>query len=199
MLDNGFVEASAVVNLELSPRPQVIIHCEFSSSDARATNEIQTKQEVDIRLDSGVQIRAAVGNRWTLGGGKISNILILQSEPATVLEQSLSLTRCKFALLNFPHIMGQQDVVRYPKRGDTSWWLSYQRFKLIARPWLIDVIAEGSTGGMHYRMTRRGGSAITHIGAITRVDGQDFLLNDLQPLLTAMHLFFLLYAVRTVV
>ena len=189
MLDDGSVEASAAVCLELSPRPQVIIRCEFPSTDAPATNEIQTKQQVDISLAPGVQIQAAVGNRWTLGGGKISNVLILNSEPVTVLEHSTSLTRCKFALLNFPHVMGQQDVIRYPERGNTSHWLSYPRFKLLARPWLIDVIAEGSTGGMHYGLTRTGGSAITHVGSITRVDGRDFFVADLQPLLTGLHLF----------
>ena len=189
MLDDGSVEASAAVCLELSPRPQVIIRCEFPSTDAPATNEIQTKQQVDISLAPGVQIQAAVGNRWTLGGGKISNVLTLNSEPVTVLEHSTSLTRCKFALLNFPHVMGQQDVIRYPERGNTSHWLSYPRFKLLARPWLIDVIAEGSTGGMHYGLTRTGGSAIMHVGSITRVDGRDFFVADLQPLLTGLHLF----------
>ena len=189
VLDNGSVEASAKVNLELSPRPQVILHCEFLSTDAEATNEIHTKQEVNVRLDTGIEVQAAVGNRWTLGGGKISNVLVLKSEPATVLEQSPSLARCKFVLLNFPHVLGKQDVMRYPDRGSTSRWLRYPRFKLMAHPWLIDVWAEGSAGGMHYRLTRRGGSAITHIGAITRVDGQDFIVDDLQRLLTALHLF----------
>ena len=177
MLDDGSVEASAAVCLELSPRPQVIIRCELPSTDAPATNEIQTKQQVDISLAPGVQIQAAVGNRWTLGGGEDQQCLDPQFGTSDrCWEHSTSLTRCKFALLNFPHVMGQQDVIRYPERGNTSHWLSYPRFKLVARPWLIDVIAEGSTGGMHYGLTRTGGSAITHVGSITRVDGRHFFV-----------------------
>ena len=189
LLDSGLAQTKVTVNLELSPQPQLVLHCEFAATDAWATNEIGIQREVDVRLDTGIVIRVSVGNRWTLGGGKISNILIPDSGPVTVLEESVELSRCKFVLVNFPAMMGKQDVKRYPEPGKTSHWVTYPRFKLIGNPWLIDILAEGSAGGMHHRLTRYGGSAITHIGTITRLDGQVFSVSELQDLLSALHLF----------
>ena len=52
LLDNGSVQCSAAVRLELAPWPQVILDCEFSSTETWATNEIRGKQEVVVRLDN---------------------------------------------------------------------------------------------------------------------------------------------------
>jgi hypothetical protein len=39
-LDNRPVQVPITVNLDLSPRPQLILGCGFSSTDAAATNEM---------------------------------------------------------------------------------------------------------------------------------------------------------------
>ena len=92
-LDAGSVRVPVKVNLELSPRPQVILACEFSSTDVAATNELNLRGEVSVRLDNGTTVDTLVGNRWQIGGGKIENILIPKSEPVTVRVESISLAR----------------------------------------------------------------------------------------------------------
>lgn len=42
---------------------------------------------------------------------------------------------------------------------------------------------------LDYQMRRIGGSAITHAGSITRTDGNDFSLEELEVVLDALHLF----------
>ena len=188
-LANGSVRAPATVSLELSPRPQIILSCEFSSADAAATNELRDKGEATVQLDNGMTIETIVGNRWHLGGGKMSNILIPKSEPATVRDDKELLVRCEFELLNFPSMWGKKDVYCYPDPTNTTSSLVYPRFQLEMKPWFIDVFATDSLQGIHYNLMRRGGSAITHTGTITRVDGQKFCLYELDRLLAALHLF----------
>ena len=188
-LNNGFVRVPVKVNLELSPRPQVVLECEFSREQVAAANEIDLKREVNVRLDNGSEIDALVGNRQTIGGGKFGNVLIPKPQPVTVQEAKVSLTRGKFALINFPSMFGEEDITRYPDPSDTTKGLIYPRFKLEADPWLVEVIATDSQMGMHYTMQRRGGSAITHIGTVTSIDGDEFRLGDLEELLSALHLF----------
>ena len=189
LLDDRPVQAPATVSLELSPRPQLILGCEFLWKDAAATNELQLKRNVSVRLDNGRTIDMIVGNRWHLGGGKIGNILMPKSEPVTVRDDGVALARCKFALLNFPSIWGAKDIHRFPDPADSTRGFIYQRFQLAAEPWFINIIAVDGVMAVHYHLTRRGGSAITHIGSVTRTDGQEFHRNDLEDLLTGQHLF----------
>ena len=188
-LDCGTVQVPFTAVLELSPRPQLVLDCEFLSSDAAATNELRSKGEVRVRLETGITIDTVVGNRWHLGGGKIRNVLIPKSEPVTVRDDQAKLARCKFALVNFPSIWGNKDITRYPNPTNTTSGLKYQRFQLEANPWFINIVGVDSVMGVHYQLTRRGGSAITHCGTVTRIDKREFSLNDLVGLLDALHLF----------
>ena len=188
-LDCGTVQVPITVILELSPRPQLILDCEFLSSDAAATNELKSKGEVSVRLDNGRTIDTIVGNRWQLGGGKIRNILTPKSEPVTVRDDHAMLASCKFALVNFPSMWGNKDLRRYPNPANTASGLIYQRFQLEANPWFVNIIAVDSLMAVHYQLIRRGGSAITHCGTVTRVDEREFSLNDLTNLLESLHLF----------
>ncbi len=188
-LNCGIVQVPIKVILELSPRPQLILDCEFTWSDVAATNELQSKGEVSVRLDNGITVDTNVGDRWHLGGGKISNILIPKSEPVTIRDDHASLARCKFVLVNFPSMWGDKDIRRYPNPAKPTSGLIYQRFQLEANPWFINIIGVDSVMDVHYQLTRRGGSAITHVGNVTRADGRDFSLNDLASLLDALHLF----------
>ena len=188
LLDNGSIRVPVTVRLELSPRPKFILDCEFSSKDYATTNEMSSKREVSILLENRRQIDTVVGNRWGLGGGKVRNVLIPKREPVTVRADNALLARCKFALLNFPSLWGEKDILRSNPTNPESSFI-YQRFQLEAGPWFINVIAVDSLMAVHYSLTREGGSAITHIGSITRSDGQEFSLNDLDKLLKSLHLF----------
>ena len=184
----GPVRGDVTVSLELSPQPQYVLISEFSSRDAQATNEIRSKGEVRFRLDNGHQLDVVDGDRWHLGGGKIGNHFILKSSPVTTLDQGTNPVRLKFALINFPSMWGDKDIKR-PKPGSSSVQLLYQRFHLLAGPWFVDVIGVDSIMSVHHGMTRRGGSAITHIGTATRVDGQAASTVDFQRMLNGLHLF----------
>ena len=134
LLDSGPVQAPITVNLELSPRPRLILGYEFASSDAAASNELNSIGEVRVRLNNGREIDTVVGNRWRLGGGKMTNILIPKSEPVTVHDDQTLLSRCKFVLVNFPSMFGDKDIKRFPDPTDTSRSWIYQRFQLAANP-----------------------------------------------------------------
>ena len=188
-LDSRSIEVPVTLNLELSPIPRFSLNFEFENSDAAAMNELNRKREVRVYLDNGHSIDTIVGDRLFLGGGKISNVLIPKSEPITVRDDRVSLARCKFVLLNFPSMWGNKDIRRYPDPSNTAFWLSYERIQLEANPWLIDIFAVDSLMSVHHGLVRRGGSAITHTGTITRIDKHEFGQDDLGELLKALHLF----------
>ena len=121
-----------------------------------------------------------LGSPTTLGGGKIRLTMIPKSELVTVREESADFTRCKFALINFPSIWGENDVKRYPNPSKPGAGLIYQRFQLRSDPWLVDIIAVDSVMGVHFGLLQRGGSALTHTGTIVRTDGKQFSLDELK-------------------
>ena len=84
---------------------------------------------------------------------------------------------------------GNKDIRRCPNPANTASGLIYQRFQLEANPWFVNIIAVDSLMAVRYQLIRRGGSAITHCGTVTRVDEREFSLNDLTNLLESLHLF----------
>ena len=188
-LATRLVTTPTTVTLELSPRPKVILDCEFTWAEVDAVNEIIAKGEVKVLLSNGTSVDTAIGTPPTLGGGVIRLTLIPKSELVTVKDKNSKLTRCKFALLNFPSIFGQQDVVRYPDRSNTQSGLIYQRFYLHAGLWQVDIIAVDSLMGVHHALLQRGGSALTHTGTVVRTDGRQFSLDELEDFLGTLHLF----------
>lgn len=188
-LDEGFVEAPVKVSMELSPRPQLILDYELSRTEAAASNEINAKGEVKVRLENGKHFETIVGNRMGLGGGKVWNVLMPKSEPVTVRGGDALLSECEFSLINFPNVWSEDDIWQLNGHGSNSRTLAAQRFHLRASPWVITIDGVEDLMGMHYSLIRRGGSAITHKGTIARADGHDFSVDDLGRLLNALHLF----------
>ena len=189
-LDNGLVSTPATFTLELSPRPKVIVECAFTwaADDIKTINEIREKRAIKVRLRNGKSLETELAGRLSIGGG-IRLTLIPKSELVTVRDEGSRLTRCKFALLNFPSLWGDQDVRRYPDPSNTQSGLIYQRFQLQAGKWLVDIIAVDSLMGVHHSLLQRGGSALTHTGTIVRTDGQQFSLDELKDFLEGLHLF----------
>ena len=188
LLDGRSVAVPVTVMLELSPRPQMVL--EFSSDDVAAMNEIHEKRDVSVRLEDGRVVRTEVGNRRLLSGGSLSNVLFPRGQLVTVLEEEAVMTRCKFVLINFPSIWGEQDIVRRIRKDTGITQYRTQHFQLEAHPWLVEITEVDSLMAMDYRLKRYGGSGITHSVNVTRVDGCGFDLDDLRPLLDALHLFF---------
>ena len=188
VVDSGLVSVPAKVTLELSPRPKVILDCAFTWADVEATNEIGDKREVEILLNDGRSVDAVLGSPTTLGGGKIRLTMIPKSELVTVRDENSNFTRCKFALINFPSIWGENDVER-PNPSKPGTGLLYQRFQLQADPWLVDIIGVDSVMGVHFGLLQRGGSALTHTGTIVRTDGKQFSSVELKGFLATLHLF----------
>ena len=188
-LKNGTAIAPIKALLELSPRPQLILEYELKSTEYAVANEIDEMGEVKVRLGTGVNFDSVVGNRKGLGGGKVWNILIPKSEPVTVRSDANELSNCKFSLINFPNMFGEDDVLKPSATNSNVSTLVAQRFRLEVSSWVISIDAVEDLMGMHYTLTRRGGSAVTHKGTITRIDGNVFSLDQLTKLLNALHLF----------
>ena len=184
-LDIGNVEVPVTVRLRLSPKPRVVIEFDLRSDEYDASNELRAKNDVNLRLNHGLVINALVGNEWTLGGGKLSGILIPRAQPITVHNENTEIEQCKFALINFPSTWGKQDI-HCTKDGHDY---VTQHFKLKASNWQVEITGVDSLMGIHYKIEREGGSAITHFGSAKRTDGQGFDSTQLVPLLEALHLF----------
>ncbi len=193
LLDDSPVAARAKIVLRLSPRPRVVIEFdwpknEYSQAIAyNASNEIQTMQHVDVQVSSGPKIRTLVGGEQWLGGESwCGGTLIPVTQPVTALNESTFISRCKFALINFPSLWGAQDIHR-PTSDSSS--IIIQRMRLHADSWSIELTGVDAVMSLDYQMRRIGGSAITHAGCITRTDGSDFTLEELEVVLDALHLF----------
>ena len=189
LLANGPVRAPVKVSIELSSRPQLILEYELPSTAYAESNEINEKGEVKVRLDNGTTFEAVVGNRQGLGGGKVWNVLIPKLEPVTVRDDNQLLSCCRFSLINFPNMWGDDDVWQSNSPDGNSSTLVAQRFHLEDPPWIVTMDAVEDLMSMHYSLTRRGGSAITHHGTITRTDSREFSVDGLAKLLDALHLF----------
>ena len=91
-LATRLVTTPTTVTLELSPRPKVILDCEFTWAEVDAVNEIRAKGEVKVLLSNGTSVDTAVGTPLTLGGGVIRLTLIPKSELVTVKDKNSKLT-----------------------------------------------------------------------------------------------------------
>ncbi len=188
VVDSGTVCVPAKVTLELSPRPKVVFDLAFTRADVKAANEIVDKREVEILLNNGISVPTVQGFPTTLGGGKIRLTMIPKSDLVTVRDEKASFTRCKFALINFPSIWGENDVDR-PNPSKPGTGLIYQRFQLRAGPWLVDIIGVDTVMDVHFGLLQRGGSALTHTGTVVRTDGKQFSSDELKGFLEVLHLF----------
>ena len=189
-LPSGPATVPVQVRLELSPRPQVALHCELTWSEVALANEMNEVGEVIVELPTGVTTEAIVADRSAIGGGKISNDLFLRSEPATVLESGAPIAKAKFLLVNFPSVWGSDDLMRYPDPNDKSRGFIYPRFQLRSGKWRVQIIAVDSLMGMHHRMLTSGGSALTHVCVVTQQDNQTASVQELEEFLSLLHLFF---------
>ena len=196
LLDDNSVTARTKIVLRLSPRPRVVIEFDFPRSTHdqatayNASNQIQTRQYLDIRISAGTNIRTLVGGEFRIGGDDswCGGMLIPVTQPVTALNEPARMIRCNFVLINFPNLWGAQDIHR-PKVGSDTVSVVVQRVQLDAVPWSIEVTAVDGLMSLHFRLMKGGGSAITHAGSITRADGKGFLLEELEVLLDGLHLF----------
>ena len=188
-LDDRVISAPATVTLQLAATPKVAISCTFTWAEVDAVNKISEMREVRIYLENGKQINTVLGDPTAIGDGKITLTLIPKDQPVTVKEESSTLARCKFALLNFPSVLGKNDITRqpYPEKPQSSFL--YPRFQLQAGKWIVDVFAVDSLLSVHSSLVQRGGSALTHTGTVVRTDGHQFSLDELKPFLTILHQF----------
>ena len=196
LLDDSSVTARAKVVLRLSPRPRVVIEFHWPRSDYSqataytASNQIDTKHYVDIRIASGITIRTLNGGEQQLGGNGswCGGMLTPVRQPVTVVDEQARINRCKFVLINFPSLWGAQDI-RRPKNGSDTVSTVVQRMQFRADPWLVELTGVDALMSLDYQMKKLGGSAITHAGSITKTGKSDFVLKELRVVLDALHLF----------
>ena len=196
LLEEKSVTARAKIVLRLSPRPRVVIEFDLprdgydQATAYNNANQITIMHYIDVRIPTGVTIRTLVGGEWQMGGNDawFGGMLIPTTQPVNTVSKPESINRCKFVLINFPSLRGAQDIHR-PKDGSDSVSTVVQRMQLSADPWLVEMTGVDAVMGLDYRMKRLGGSAITHAGSITRMDGSDFALGELEQFLDGLHLF----------
>ena len=188
-LPNRLATVPAQASLLLRPKPHLSL--KFHTNDTGITNFLQPMDTVTVTLENGLVFPAAIGNNWTLGGYSVPNTISNTLRPLTslipVLESGSLLVRCKFALINCPMFWSEQDVTvpTGPGRG-----IIYPQHSFQAGPWLVNIKSVDSLPGLHYLLKLEGGSAITHIGEVSREDGKDFSAEDAREFFETIHLFF---------
>ena len=193
LLDNGPVPAHAEIVLRLAPHPRVVIDFDFPKSTYdqatayNAINQLELGRDLSIRISPGNEIRTLVGGEWRIGGDSwCGGMLIPTTQPVTAVHDAESMSRCKFVLINFPSLRGEDDIDR-PSGDNTG--VIVQRMLMQAGSWSVEITGVDAVMGLDHRMRTVGGSAITHAGSITRADGRDFALGELDSILDGLHLF----------
>ena len=189
ILSDSSIVAPAKAILQLSPRPRVIIEFDLPPGSHREHNEINSTEFTDIRLSNGTVLRTVIGGIWRLSSDGVSNILVPIDQPVTVINANSKIRKCKFSLINFPSMWGDQDI-HYEKKinGRTQGYVT-QHLHFTVDSWSIDITAIDRLMAIDLKMRHSGGSIVTHHGSLTKIRDQEFSLSELEHTLHFLHLF----------
>ena len=169
------------VVLRLSPVPR--IHFELldpSSKFQWALLEAFTKDDpVVIQLPSSRKLQVLVAKQS----------LIPASEPVTALDTEKPFHAVRFGVINFPNFTKQR-TTGSPSSGAQPWSIENLRtMRLKGGPWLIEIKPADNFEQVHEGLGQQRGFALTHWGKITRIDGNPFHKQCVQPFLATLNRF----------
>ena len=181
------VDTPAKVILRMLPRPRLVIKCDVDSrnSDVRP-GDFQHDYVTATIHDHKAEF---IVGQFTFPLGP-ENILADMSlfpkrEPISVHHSDDSLASVEFGLLNFPEFLGEQD-----KTVESNG--SYNRIgavRLQADHWVVDIEAAPNLSEVKKKLDATGGYGITHTGTVTRADGSEFSVSEVEQLLHGLNLF----------
>lgn len=160
------VQTVAQVYLRLLPKPRLILECEVR--DDKFGLGLHCDPEVNL-LDQGICLHTLLIRRQSKGGlAKLT--FTPTSEPCTVLKQvDQQLQSVTFDILNFSSFIG-------PKYTFADF--ATESVKLEADGWRIEITAVPDLKEIIEALNEQGGYGVTHKGALKRLNGETFSIED---------------------
>ncbi len=158
-----WIPAHVRAEMRLSPTPSVFLTFP-DTPPAVVPSLCGPGQETLLRLPGGPGFRARTV-KIKLGQSASSTVMLLQM-PVTVLKTGKDLLSVCFDIINFPTL--------------------YHSVTLTAAPWQIEIHPREQFSEIVKQLNSDGGYGLTHVGTITRLDGQTFTADDAQSLLRVL-------------
>ena len=184
--EEGFTTSARVV-LGLSHLPD--IRFEFQEITPRL-HEILLKWQ--LKLDRTFTVE--------LGTGELLDMVVFGDSIVPIdglvtgLDTGEPLYRVTLGLINFPDYVNSGSLVPYEDEDGRKGFRVGRTIQLEGAPWLVEVTPVKNHKEVHASLNEQRGFGLTHWGSIMRSDGSPFAKESVQPLITALTLFFFVCA-----
>ena len=150
-----WIPAYARAEMRLSPTPSVFLT--FPENPPAVVSSLYSiGQETLLRLPGSLGFRAGTVT-FELGQSASSTVRLLQM-PVTVFKTGKDLLSVRFDIINFPTL--------------------YDSVTLTAASWQIEIKPREQFREIVKQLESDGGYGLTHVGTVTRLDGQTFSADD---------------------
>ncbi len=182
------VDRPAEAVLRMLPSPRLVIKSDLDLHDSNV-GPADFQQDYVTATVHDQETELIVGQftfHWDPENFQAEMSLFPKREPISIHHTGESLACVEFGVLNFPEFWGEQNKT-IPSNGN-----SFRRIgamHLQADPWIVDITAAPNLSEVKQELVATGGYGITHSGTITRIDGADFSVADVERLLHGLSLF----------
>ena len=176
-IDGQSVDLPVNVMFRLLPHPTVVIEVD------KLPNLVHGKERFEIALANGARLEAMTRS-FNFGTGR--GTLIPARQPVNVLDTGVPLRLLHFSILNFPEFYGNQ----MKSNIDEGTYTAIPHTKIEASDWCVEVTGVQNIWDLVKTLKRERGYGVTYNGVITRSDGADFTVEEVETLLTALRTFF---------
>ncbi len=184
-VDGAQIEMPARAILRLLPNPRLVIECVEGLSEEYMQLDFTQSHITASLFDTKTEFIIGQGG-FTFGkASKVEVTLSPKYEPVSIYRTGKRISSLEFGILNFPNFLQGQDK----KVVVGEQWRIIGSVLLRTDGWEIEIAAVTAASDIEKRLKEEGGYAITHTGAVRRVDGSDFTAQDVEPLLSALRLF----------
>ena len=192
-INETLIEARAQFLLRLLPKPSFVIEL----YDLPADIPIEHWENIELHLENGtaIEVFCISHNYHSTDSITTSNCVLIPREGrCTLLKRDSPMHSVDFRILNFPQFYGKQDTVFESKDVDGIKTQRLGTVLLESSVYRISISALPELQENEKKLNSDGGYAITHTGHLTRSDGQSFLVEEVESLITHTLRLFLSFA-----
>ena len=182
-VEEEIYEVRCRVSIRLQLRPCLFFEM---GGDGNLPRDLQTKRGVEWRLEIPTRgISTSVRCVCCSSDSQDTIIRAVPTDRQVCVIPDLEVQRVEFRVFNFPHFAGRHPV--YSKMNGQS--ARYEREILESDDWRVELVGAQTTLWSMLNNEYAADYRITHVGQITRQDGQDFAIGDANELVLALHWF----------
>ena len=176
-IDGQSVNVSVNVMFRLFPFPTIVIDAD------ELPPLVLRKEPFEISLASGPRLETLVRsfNPLTCRGS-----LVPASQPVNVLDKEVLLKSLHFSILNFPEFFGNQRKWNI----DEETYTAIPHTIIKASDWCVKITGVQNISEVVKALKRENGYGVTYNGVISRSDGANFTVQQVETLLKALRTFF---------